>query len=212
MDLLKELQQHNYAALFGRLIALAIAISVHEFAHAKFADLAGDPTPRAAGRVTLNPLAHYDPLGTTLILLAGMGWGKPVPVNNLAFRHPRSDSIKVALGGVGANLVAAGLFGFAFRTGLIPALYAPLVMEIVFINLILAFFNIIPLYPLDGSHALLWLLPLVPARRVRDFYMHYGLGPVVALFLAFTFVPWLRLIIMLPVSRLTWLLTGQGLM
>src|ERR1035437_8062515 len=107
MQLFDDLAHHNYPAIFARLIALAIAITVHEFAHAKFADLAGDPTPRAAGRVTLNPIAHYDLIGTTLILLAGFGWGKPVPVNELAFRHPRSDALKVSLGGIGANIVTA---------------------------------------------------------------------------------------------------------
>jgi Zn-dependent protease len=211
MYLLYDLEHHNYAAIFARIIALAIGISVHEFAHAKFADLAGDPTPRKAGRVTLNPLAHYDPIGSTLILIGFFGWGKPVPVNSAAFRHPRQDSLRVALGGIGANIVTAGLFGLVFRTGIIPDVYAPLVVEIVFINLLLAFFNLLPLYPLDGSHALLALLPLAPARRVRDFYMRFSMGPLMLLIMASFLVPQVFMIVMLPVSLLSWVFTGQQL-
>lgn len=208
MGILDQIEQGDYAGLFSWVIALMIGITVHEFAHAKFADLAGDPTPRQAGRVTLNPLAHYDLIGTTLILLFGMGWGKPVPTNALLYRRPRTDAIKVALGGIGANLGVAFLFGVPLRLGVIPGNYQELVLSIVLLNLILAFFNILPLYPLDGSHALVWLLPRDPARKVGRFYTQFGMIPLIVFVLAMPRIPVLSLVIFGPVMGLLWLFTG----
>jgi Zn-dependent protease len=210
MSIFDAIGRGDWAWIFGRIIALTIGITVHEFAHAKFADLAGDPTPRAAGRVTLNPLAHYDLLGTTLILLFGMGWGKPVPTNSMLYRFPRRDALRVSLGGIGANLVVACLFGLTLRAGIIPDNFRPLVLEIVLLNLILAFFNILPLYPLDGSHALVWALPRDAARRVGRFYAQYSMGPLLLFLVALRFIPMLGLIIWGPVSLLLMAFAGSG--
>ena len=210
MSLLHAVGTGNWAWIFSRIIALTIGITVHEFAHAKFADLAGDPTPRAAGRVTLNPLAHYDLVGTTLILLFGMGWGKPVPTNPMLYRNPRRDALRVSLGGIGANLVTAALFGLVLRAGLISSPgFQDLAFEIVLINLILAFFNLLPLYPLDGSHALVWLLPRDAAQRLGRFYQQYSMGPLLIFVMAINFVPQLVQIIFVPVSLLILVFTGQ---
>jgi len=104
-----------------RLIALLPALTLHEFAHAYAATRAGDPTPAAHGRVTLNPLAHLDPIGTLMILFAPIGWAKPVPINPYNFRHPARDIVRTSAAGPLSNvaqglfwaLVLRGLFAFA---------------------------------------------------------------------------------------------------
>jgi len=184
------------------LMAMTIGLTVHEFCHAKRADMAGDRTPRLNGRVTLNPLAHYDLIGSSMLLLFGFGWGKPVPINPLAFRHPRSDTIAVSLAGVVSNLVLAVLFALPLRLGFAGAYTMPLAM-IVYLNLILAVFNLIPIPPLDGSHVLEMLLPVKTHRRLAQFYARNGQWLFIALIaLIFTGV------IGLPIRLLFQLLTG----
>ena len=194
------------ASVFSMLIGLAIAISVHEFAHAKIADWAGDPTPRSQGRVTLNPLAHYDPIGTTLILLFGMGWGKPVMINPVNFRRPRQDEVLVSLGGAAANLVVAVVLGTLLRFHVVPDPYRALVFFIVSLNCVLAVFNLIPLYPLDGSHVLVGLLPYPQAHKVSVFYQRYGMMPLFVFFMASSIFH--LSIIGLPIELLIRLVTG----
>lgn len=173
--------QLDPATLVSWIVALAVALTVHEFAHAKRADLAGDPTPRAHGRVSLNPLDHYDLVGTTMILLFGMGWGKPVPVNPALFRRPRWDSVMVALWGALANIITAAVFSVPLWLSVIPAVgavltpYAQAFGTIVMLNLILAFFNLIPVGPLDGQAVLSGLLPARAARQFDEFSLHYGM-------------------------------------
>jgi Zn-dependent protease len=155
------------------LIAMVIGLTVHEFCHAKRADMAGDRTPRLNGRVTLNPLAHFDVIGSSALLLFGIGWGKPVPINPLAFRRPRRDTLEVSLAGVVANLILAIVFALPIRFHVAGAYTTPLAM-IVYLNLVLAVFNLIPVPPLDGSHVLEMLLPLRAHRRLEQFYARNG--------------------------------------
>lgn len=172
------------AAFLGLVIAAAIAITVHEFAHAKAADMAGDPTPRANNRLSLNPLDHYDPIGSTLFLLVGLGWAKPVPINPHMFRHPRRDEILVSLWGPLSNVITAGVLGLVLRIGVMAHMNDALVTllaQCILLNLFLAFFNLIPIYPLDGSHILLGLLPLPQAQKVEAFYQRAGLLLVILL-------------------------------
>ena len=145
------------------------SLSLHEFLHAWMADRLGDPTPRYAGRLTLNPLAHYDPIGTTMgLLFRVFGWAKPVPVNAAVFRWPKRDMMLTALGGPMVNFALAIAFGTVFKLlqldyskpGTLGAA-GPTVQLIermaaygVFLNLALGIFNLIPLYPLDGHHIL----------------------------------------------------------
>ncbi len=160
--------------LLASVVAVTIALTVHEFAHAKVADMAGDPTPRMNGRVSLNPLDHYDPIGTTMIFLFGIGWGKPVPINPAYFRNPRRDEILVSFAGPGSNFVMAILFAIPLRFGL-AGVYASAFHWVILINLLLGFFNLIPIYPLDGSHILSNLLPVHSAQRLAYFYQRYGI-------------------------------------
>jgi len=158
------------------IIALVLGISVHEFAHAAAATWLGDPLPRQQGRLTLAPLAHLDVMGSLMFVVGGFGWGKPVQYNPFALRAgPRTGPAIVSAAGPIANLILAALF--AIPTRLIVAailggrgLYAPqstdaimilldLLQGIVYYNLILSFFNLIPIFPLDGFTILLGLLP-----------------------------------------------------
>lgn len=135
------------------LAAILLAVAVHEAAHALAAALLGDDTARLAGRLTLNPLAHLDPIGSLLFLMAGFGWGKPVPVNPRHFRNPTVDNLLVALAGPFSNLIVAIAFGLPLRIlgGLLQPWAVAVLALMVFINLALMVFNLIPIPPLDGS-------------------------------------------------------------
>jgi len=186
-------------------VALIIGITVHEFSHAWIADRAGDPTPRAMGRVTFNPLAHLDLFGTLALLFVGFGWGKPVPVNRVYFRRPRRDDICVSLAGIIANLITATAFALPVRFGFAGD-YADTFRVIVHLNLILAFFNLIPIFPLDGSHVLSNLLPVQQARKLGEFYSRYGF--ILLLLLVTLGRPVLTILVSLPVGLLSALLLG----
>jgi len=149
---------HDPLAFVGFAIALIIGISVHEFAHAYSALLLGDPTAKYAGRVTLNPLAHLDLLGTAMLLIAGFGWGKPPPVNPQYFSRPVTDEILTALAGPASNFLIAALIGTILRFVPLPDVAVTLGVLVLQINLMLMLFNLLPVPPLDGSkilHALL---------------------------------------------------------
>ncbi len=135
------------------LAAVLIATTCHEFAHAFVADRLGDPTPRSLGRLSLNPLVHLDLLGTLFFVLFGFGWAKPVPVNARNFAHPRQGMLQVALAGPLANVTVAFLVGSVMKAGLYPAGTLPgaFMSMVVWINVVLAVFNLIPIPPLDGS-------------------------------------------------------------
>jgi Zn-dependent protease len=163
----------NFDPLFMVLIVVVIvpAIALHEFAHAKFADLAGDPTPRSMGRVTVNPLVHFDPIGFLMVLITattgfGIGWGRPVIVDPRRMRNPKWDHFISVLAGPMCNLLQAVVYGVAFRLAL--AFQAPEVFLQWFglgvaINLSLCFFNLIPFGPLDGH----WLVGAFMPDKIR---------------------------------------------
>lgn len=166
------------SALLTTLAVLFVSLSVHESAHAWTADQLGDPTGRSLGRVSLNPVAHIDPMGTVVFPLLGMaiggfifGWAKPVPVNTARLRNPRKDHLLIAAAGPVSNIVLAGvcLAGLKVIT-LSMAPWAiqehPLVYPVflmcqtgLFLNVILAVFNLLPVPPLDGSWILAGVLP-----------------------------------------------------
>lgn len=142
------------------LPAIIIGLSFHEFAHAQAADLCGDDTPRLQGRVTINPAAHIDPMGFIALIFIHFGWGKPVEINPRNFKHTRRDEIIVGLAGVTMNLVLAILFGGVIKiiASMSPEFFNDgfgnrvgyMLMQIVWVNVMLMLFNLLPVPPLDG--------------------------------------------------------------
>ena len=131
------------------------ALSFHEFAHAWMASKCGDNTAARMGRLTLNPMAHLDVMGSMMILFVGFGWAKPVPVDGRNLENPRVDMMKVAAAGPISNLLLAMLAGMVFRllngAGLLSESIYLLILYFTQINIALAVFNLIPVAPLDGS-------------------------------------------------------------
>ena len=173
-----------FLLLIVRVVAVAVAISVHEASHALAADRQGDPTPRSLGRLTLNPLAHLDPLGTLLLFLVGFGWGKPVPVNLAHFKgRPLAGMARVGFAGPLAGLIAAGVVSIPLRFLDLPVgndFFVTLFGTLFAFNIILSVFNLIPIPPLDGFHV---LLGLVPPRTALSLSRYESYGPPVLILL-----------------------------
>lgn len=161
--------------------ALIISLTIHEFAHAFIADKLGDPTPRLQGRITLNPLAHLDPLGTLAMLFLGFGWGKPVMFDPYNLKDPKRDAALIALAGPASNLILATLLAIAFRFFGSESLFASLAYLVIQTNVGLAIFNLIPIHPLDGGKILIGLAPKDVAHEWDQVLHQYG--TVILLFL-----------------------------
>jgi Zn-dependent protease len=165
------------AQIAGIAVALIIGITFHEFSHALIADQLGDRQPRALGRVSLNPARHIDPVGALVFLLAGFGWGRPVMVNVYALRPGRIGMAMVAAGGPVANMLVAVAAAVGHRlmdAAGIGGLALEISVWIVYYNVLLAIFNLIPIPPLDGYNALLAFLPPRAAFTVQR-YAPYGI-------------------------------------
>jgi Zn-dependent protease len=175
---------------FGIVI---VALTIHEAAHAWTADRLGDPTARLLGRVSLNPIVHIDPIGTILLPLLAMfsglpilGWAKPVPVNIGRLRHHRRDFMIVAAAGPVSNLLQAFVIAGVFRLLYDPSasdLLPAILKDAVTTNLILAFFNLVPIPPLDGGNVLAGLVPESAAREI-DQVRQFGFIALYALMLS----------------------------
>jgi Zn-dependent protease len=166
-------------------LVLVLALSLHEFGHAFAADLQGDPTARNLGRLTLNPKAHLDPFGTLMIVLVGFGWGKPVPFNPARLRNQRFGSLIVGMAGPLMNLILAFVAAIGFRLLSVDLSTADFVVrflsQLLFLNMLLAIFNLIPIPPLDGSRILSAVLP--PSRqRIVYFLDRWGFLILLVLF------------------------------
>lgn len=175
-------------------IMLLVALPVHEFSHALIAYRMGDGTAKLLGRLTLNPIVHFDPLGGTLLLLTllsgsgfAFGWAKPTPVNPTNLRGGRQSDAWVALAGPLSNFVLAAAAAIPFRTIAATGVDAPLLQLILFffiqINVVLMIFNLIPLPPLDGSHVLLALVDPRTSWQLRAVLQQYGSIILLALIL-----------------------------
>lgn len=198
------------------IIILILSVIIHEVSHGGMANFLGDPTAKYAGRLTLNPIKHIDPIGSILVPFILVvfqsnilfGWAKPVPINPYNFKDQIYGSAKVAMAGPLSNLTLALLFGVIMR--LLPLSPSLLFIFgiIVYINLILCIFNLIPIPPLDGSHILFTFLPF-SMENVKVFLNQYGffillfvifffLGPVFAfitlLFESITGVPFVQIV------------------
>lgn len=155
-------------------IGLVLAISIHEYSHAIAADRLGDPTPRSHGRLTLNPLAHLDPLGTLALLFLGFGWGKPVSFDPYNLRSPRRDSAMIALAGPLSNLLFALVISLIMRFSPPYLILNTLYVILITMNITLAIFNLVPVFPLDGEKILGGLLPVELYREYSTIMSQYG--------------------------------------
>ncbi|CAN5586941.1 MAG: site-2 protease family protein [Chloroflexi bacterium] len=195
------------AQIVGIVVALVVGITFHEFSHAFIADQLGDHRPRALGRVTLNPVAHIDPIGALVFVVAGFGWGRPVPVNVYALRPGRIGMAMVAAGGPAANVIVAVAGAVIYRVlemSGVDGFGLDLAFWIVLYNLLLAIFNLLPIPPLDGYNVLLAFLPPRTAFTVQR-YAQYG----VIVLLLLVFMPGSPLRVMFSaVGSLTGVLTG----
>lgn len=144
---------------------IVIAIAVHEYSHALLAYRLGDPTAKLAGRLTLNPAAHLDPIGTIALLFVGLGWGKPTPFDPFNLKNPKRDSAIIAVSGAVSNFLMAGVVSLLYLliNRLIhlelPLALSAFIQIFVQINLLLGIFNLLPIHPLDGFKVLGGLLP-----------------------------------------------------
>jgi len=143
-----------------RIPAIVIALTVHELAHGYIAGILGDNTAKKQGRLTLNPLAHLDPFGALMLLFGPFGWAKPVPVNPMNFTHPIEGMAIVAAAGPLSNIIMAALTGLLFRLGVVEpgSMFAAFLYILFMINIGLAVFNLLPVYPLDGSRIVMAFL------------------------------------------------------
>lgn len=187
------------------LIAILIfSVVIHEVAHGTMANYLGDPTAKYAGRLTLNPIKHLDLFGSILVplflVLTGsgiiIGWAKPVPINPYNLRDQKYGEAKVALAGPAANFGVALVFGLTLRffpdLVNIPGIYFML-SYIIFINILLGLFNLIPIPPLDGSHVLFTFLPASIAENIKMTFARYGMFFLIfVLMFIYFFFPLLR--------------------
>jgi Zn-dependent protease len=184
-----------------KMAAIIPAITIHEYCHAKFADMAGDDTPRSQGRVTLNPLAHLDPLGTIMMLISslagvGIGWGRPVLVDQRKLRNRRVDNFILTIAGPLSNLLQAIFWAILLRFVLAPIgselrgsglfeLVTNFALVSVLINTGLFVFNLVPLGPLDGH----WLVSELLPDKQRFAWLKLCHGPGMFIFLALVLIP-----------------------
>ena len=202
--------QSDPTAFVGFLVAIILGITVHEFMHAYAAHRLGDDTGRLMGRLTLNPLAHFDIFGTLLLVLAGFGYGKPVPFNESRLRSSASVAL-VALAGPAANFAIAALCALPLRFNAVDPFggaYTEVLAYVVYFNCVLGIFNLVPIPPLDGSNVVYGLLPPRQQYSWRSFQQY---GPLLLLALLLLGGRILFQIVFGPAQALTNLLVGTRL-
>jgi Zn-dependent protease len=208
------------STLISRLLVLIISFTIHEFSHAWTANYFGDTTPKMNGRLTLNPIAHLDPIGSLLLLVAGFGWAKPVPVNPYALQRRSSSAMMwVSVSGPLSNFLMAIIAAIPIRIGLIStndvysalaiksSLFLPslpqFLYDFIYINLLLMLFNLLPIAPLDGEKIFEYFIP--PSwSRVLEMIRPYG--PIILMALVFLGI--LNIIITPPLSLMMQLFIG----
>ncbi|KKQ51798.1 MAG: hypothetical protein UT19_C0011G0022 [Candidatus Woesebacteria bacterium GW2011_GWB1_39_10b] len=176
----------DHMEIIGWIIAFVVAITIHEASHAWMSDRLGDPTARLMGRLSLNPIVHYDPIGTTLLLflvimralgfpVIPFGWAKPVQFDPYNLKNPRRDSALISLAGPASNLTFAIILSLLLRFVLPTVFVASLFYPLITLNVVLAVFNLIPVHPLDGGKIFVGFLPEKDAYEADLFLKRYGI-------------------------------------
>jgi len=197
-----------------RIPVLLFCITIHEYAHGRVAYALGDPTAKMAGRLSLNPIQHLDPIGAIMLFLFNFGWAKPVPVDPRYFKNIRRDTMIMAVAGPGANIGMAIVTGLLIRRFLFPwKLYQFVLLYMLFMNIGLGLFNLIPIPPLDGSHIIENILPLEASIRYQQMG-RYGLMILffIVLLDSFAHTGILTAILIYPMFLLAHLFAGNNLM
>jgi Zn-dependent protease len=224
--MIAQVDPQSPSVIVAALVVIFVAIAIHEYCHAKFADMAGDPTPRYFGRVTLNPFAHFDVFGSIMIVVTtligfGIGWGKPVPMDPNKMRNPKWDHFVAVAAGPLSNLGQAVIYALIWRlmtmsvgSAAVSGEFVGLVLGLgVIINLSLFFFNLLPIGPLDG----MWLLGTFMSDATRDKWTRWNLSVGSFVFLGLILLSQVSnlslfsLVLGPPVNALFRLLTGVGL-
>ena len=184
------------------LVAIVVALTLHEFAHAAVASLCGDKTSKAQGRLSLNPLNHIDPVGFLMLFVFGFGWAKPINIRPARFRHPRLGCVLTAAAGPLCNLLQAFIFAFPayllsveaqIKNSAVAGNFALLFSYLFSINISLFIFNLIPIPPLDGSRVLAEILP--PSARLKYYELErYSQIILIALLVILRFFDFLSVI------------------
>jgi len=208
----------NIDLLLIQAPVILLSLTVHEYFHGWTANKLGDPTAKMQGRLTLNPIAHLDILGTILMFVVGFGWAKPVPIDPRNFKDPKKDTILVAIAGPLSNLAMALVAGIALRymipkmvsgqissEGVYPVIAIILILTL-FYGIALAVFNMIPIPPLDGSRVLYGILP----NRYAYAYSRFEPYGVIFLFALFIFGGGIFKYLLLPVSYISAMLSGYN--
>ncbi len=162
------------------IVLLLFTITIHEFSHAKMADYLGDPTPRLAGRLTLNPFVHIDLFGILFLFFFGFGWGKPVPFDPFNLKNPRKDAALISLAGPLSNFIMASLGSILLKSFILFKLSILITIGnyflpiFIFLNILLAVFNLLPIHPLDGFKIVAGFLP---KKQAEEWYQleRYGI-------------------------------------
>ncbi|MCG3199557.1 MAG: hypothetical protein GHCLOJNM_04080 [bacterium] len=204
----------------GRLPAIIFALSFHEAAHAWMALKCGDDTAARMGRITLNPLAHLDPIGSIGLIFFFFGWGKPVPYVERNLRNPKWDAMLIAAAGPASNLILAAISGIAIRLllplaesgddGALDRIILFLLFLFswsLFLNLALCFFNLIPVFPLDGEKIVVGLLPY---RQAIQYESLRQFGPMMLLLLILMGGPIVSKWVFLLSTPFAWLFAGTS--
>jgi len=186
------------------IVALIIALTIHEAAHAYMSYSLGDDTAKLMGRLTLNPLAHLDLWGSIFMLLVGFGWGKPVMVNPRKFQNPKLDNLTVALAGPISNFLLAAVAGLVIRFIPMSELLTIAISILVFFNLTLMMFNLLPIPPLDGSKILALFMP----ETAYIYFQQIGFYILIVLLVFSSEIPVIKFIMEKAVNFIFTLLTG----
>jgi len=208
--MLQNITQNPLEVIFY-IIALIIAITIHEFAHAWAAVYLGDPTPEKQGRLTINPLKHLDITGTIFLFVAGFGWGKPVYTNPSNYANPKIGYALTSLAGPASNLIMAILFSLPYTVAQLLHLDTSNIAFFTFTelaysaNILLLVFNMIPIYPLDGSKV---IMAYIQSPNTMKSFMRYGPMVLILLLVINPWIPILSWILIIASYAINFLVRG----